>query len=300
MPIIEGVFPALLTTFDENGIFCPARYSRFIDHLYERGVHGLYVCGVTGEGLLMSVEEREQAAEVAVETSRGRGKALVHVGCANTADAVHLTRHAVRIGAAGIGALAPYVGWFDSESLIQHFQAIADAAQDLPALIYYTPHVARSLSDYRTLERLLEIPNVAGVKLTATDPSEFATVIAEYGRKRIVLSGIDELFAGALFMGAHGAVGSFVNVLPDSFVEIFSLARDRRWQEAQAIQNRIIHFIRIVERYPFISALKHVVARQGLNCGNARPPQQQLSPQQVEDMFAALGPVYSTMVNGGS
>jgi N-acetylneuraminate lyase len=295
MTKIEGVYPALLTAFDESGKLDFNAYRRFIGHLYDKGVHGVYVGGVCGEGLLLSLEEREAAAKIAIDASRSRGRAIIHVGCATTTDAVRLARHAAKNGAAAVGCLAPYAGQFGIDSLILHFRAVADAAQPLPALLYYFPKMAPSLATYDMVERLLEIPNVIGMKFTASDTSEFATAMFECGQTRTLLSGIDDMFAAALMMGASGAIGSFVNVVPDWFVDIYELAREQRWEEARQVQSRLVRLIRIVEQYPFISALKHLAASQGFSCGEARLPHQPLSRAQKTELREALAPLLPSL-----
>lgn len=284
----QGVYPAILTAFDADGGFDPVHFEELIDRLYSRGVQGLYVCGFSGEGLMMSPEERERVAEVAVAASRRRGHAIVHVGCGNTADTVRLARHAAKIGASGVGALAPYTGQYGEEALVEHFTAVLEAARPLPAMIYYTPSVAPSLSTYAVLDRLLNIPGIAGVKFTGTDASEMTCAIFERSGTQTVLSGVDEMFLASLLMGAQGAISSFANLVPAWFVEIYTLAQEGRWQEAREVQSRMIRVIRIVERYPFLSALKTILRWQGMDCGEPRRPHRRLTAEQQREICAAV------------
>ncbi len=292
MDYLRGVYPAVLTAFDELGKFAPGPYEAYIDHLYAKGIHGLYVCGVSGEGLMMSPEERERVAEVAVAASRGRGHAVIHVGCGNTADAVRLARHASRIGASAVGCLAPYTGSFGLDSLIAHYTAVAEAAHPLPTLIYYTPQVAPSLGSYAVLECLLDLPGIAGVKFTGTDASELACAIFERSGKQTVLTGVDEMFLAALLMGAHGGIGSFVNLVPELFLEIYRLACAGCWEQAKPVQRRMIQVIRIVERFPFLSALKNVVRWQGFDLGEPRQPHARLTAEQQRELRDLLSSVF--------
>jgi dihydrodipicolinate synthase/N-acetylneuraminate lyase len=289
MPVFfEGVYAAILTPFDANGHFHQAAYERLMDHLYNSGVHGLYCCGVSGEGLMMSVAERQAVAEAAVAGLRKRGKVLVHVGSGNTEDSAALARHAARIGADGVGCLAPYTNNYGIEALVDHFAAVAEAARPLPTLVYYTPAIAPSLNHYAQLERLLDLPLIAGVKFTGTDASELAYAICERGERQTVLSGVDENFAPALLMGAHGAIGSFVNVAPDLFAEIYALARKGEWERAREVQRQIVKIVRVTERYPFLSALKNTVTWQGCECGEPRRPQPALSAEEKAELRGRL------------
>jgi dihydrodipicolinate synthase/N-acetylneuraminate lyase len=284
----RGVFAAILTPFDAEGRFQPSACERLVDHLYSAGIHGLYCCGVCGEGLMMSVAERQAVAEVVVAASRNRGKVLVHVGAGNTEDAVALARHAARTGADGVGCLAPYTGEYGMDALIDHFSAVAEAARPLPTLLYYTPGIAPSLRNYGQLERLLDLPSIAGVKFTCTDASEFAYAVYERSARQTVLSGVDENFVPALLMGAHGAIGSFVNVVPELFAQIYDLARRGEWERAREIQKQIVRVVRVTEQYPFLSALKNIVAWQGCECGEPRAPHRALSADARAELRAGL------------
>lgn len=288
MSLFEGVYPAVLTPFDSSGAFNPRAYGGLIDHFFEVGVHGLYVCGVSGEGLMMSPEEREHVAEFAMAASKGRGKVLVHVGCGNTRNSKRLARHAAKIKADGVSCLAPYTDKYGIESLVRHYSRVAEAAHPLPMLVYYTPQVSPSLNTYVALERLLNLECVAGVKFTGTDAADFAFVMYERSAQQTVFSGVDEMFLAALLMGAHGAVGSMVNVVPELFVRIYGLAKEGKWLEANESQRHVMRFIRAVEGFPFLSALKCIVSWQGYECGEPREPQLSLTPEQRAELRRSL------------
>jgi len=80
-----------------------------VDHLLAQGVDGFYLCGSTGEGIYMSVQEREQVAETVLEQVKKRVPVIVHVGAVATRDSVRLARHARQVGAAGVSSILPPV-----------------------------------------------------------------------------------------------------------------------------------------------------------------------------------------------
>src|SRR5512140_1516543 len=92
----HGILPAIITPLDQEGHFAPAAFERLLERVYAAGVHGVYVCGQTGEGPQLDVEDRKRAAEVAVRCSPPGKLVIVHAGAPRTAEAVELVKHASR------------------------------------------------------------------------------------------------------------------------------------------------------------------------------------------------------------
>ena len=96
---LSGIMPAIASPCDEKDVFQEDKFSALAEHLYKQGVNGLYVCGGTGDGYNMTLEERKRAVEIAIGLSPPyNGKVIVHVGSLNTRDAVHLAEHAAAAG----------------------------------------------------------------------------------------------------------------------------------------------------------------------------------------------------------
>ncbi|MFN0168139.1 MAG: dihydrodipicolinate synthase family protein [Bryobacteraceae bacterium] len=288
MTRFEGIYPATLTPFDANGNFDAAVYERFICHLYDQGSSGQFVCGVMGEGLLMTAGERETVAETAIRVSRGKGKVLVHVGSGSTAESVRLARHAVRAGADGVSSLAPHSAPFGPAAIESHFRAIAEAAQPLPFLIYYNPAAAPCLNSYAVLERLLDLPGIAGVKFSGINAEDLAYVILQRAQRQNVLTGVDEMLLATQMMGAHGAIAALANVMPRLFVEVRRLAREGNPRDALPLQRRVIEVARLLEPYPFMAAVKALSSRDGMDLGNPRPPHLPLTEDQRTELLAGF------------
>lgn len=103
----HGIFPAVVTPFDEHENFAPAAFEQLIERLYAAGIDGLYVNGHTGEGFQQPVEQRKRVAEVALHSTPKGKSVILHVGAGRTADAVELARHAATIGVQAISSLLP-------------------------------------------------------------------------------------------------------------------------------------------------------------------------------------------------
>ncbi|MCU0502910.1 MAG: dihydrodipicolinate synthase family protein, partial [Anaerolineae bacterium] len=106
----HGAWPALITPATAEGEVNYGVLRELTEYLIGKQIGGLYVCGSTGEGLQLSVEERVRVTDEVMAQVRGRIPIVVHVGAAATRDAVALARHAQRAGAAGFGSVLPTIG----------------------------------------------------------------------------------------------------------------------------------------------------------------------------------------------
>lgn len=108
MKALKGIFPATISPFAEDGRFDAQAMRRIVAYQIDAGVHGLYICGGTGEGLLMKVEERQEALEVVLDEVAGRVAVISHIGAFSTEETIALARHASGTKAAAVAALPPH------------------------------------------------------------------------------------------------------------------------------------------------------------------------------------------------
>ncbi len=272
---LHGVLPALVTPLNGEGQLDEAALEGLLAKLYAAGCHGVYVAGNTGEGLLLSVEFREQLAAAVRQLSPPDRSVVVHIGCLNTNDTLRLARHAASVGVSAISSLPPAGPYGFPEH--KHFYAELAAATNLPLLVYYFPEVAPAIRSYAQLAELCALPHVAGLKFTDFD---FYTLNRIKALGKVVFNGRDEAFACGMLMGADGGIGSFYNIAPRLFVDLYNAAHAADWAQARAIQERINLLISIVLAYPLFPALKRILAWQGLPCGECVEPRLPLSKDQ--------------------
>ena len=105
--MMHGILPAAVTPLDEAGTFAPAVFEQLLERLYGAGVHGVYVCGSTGEGMLQSRQQRQAIVETAMACTPRDRTVIVHVGAASVDEAVALSAHAAKAGAHAISSLPP-------------------------------------------------------------------------------------------------------------------------------------------------------------------------------------------------
>ena len=271
----RGVFPAVVTPFDANGEFAAATLERLLARLYGTGVHGAYVCGQTGEGLLQSVEMRQRVAEVAVKSSSKEKVVIIHVGATRLPEAIQLAHHAARIGASAVSSLPP-AGHYNFKEVRSYYQQLAEVSE-LPLLVYYFPEASQTVASLDQILDLCEIPNVAGLKFTDFDLYKLHQI---HLSGKVIFNGRDEVFAAGMLMGADGGIGTFYNLVPELVLRIYESARNSKWDEARRAQDQVNELIRITLRFPVFSAVKTMLKWQGFDCGQCLAPRQNLTPEQ--------------------
>jgi N-acetylneuraminate lyase len=284
MKLIQGILPAAVTPLDEDGRFAPTVFERLLERLHGAGVHGVYVCGTTGEGMLQPPGQRQSIVETAVaSTPRGR-HVVVHVGAASLEEALALSSHAAKAGAHAISSLPPLSGQFGFPEVLRYYEALARAS-DLPLVVYYFPDLSPSISSTEQLETLCGLPNVLGVKFTDFDLYRMSLLTRP---ERCIFNGRDEVLAAGLLMGADGGIGTFYNLVPELFVGIYTAAQAGRWEEARLAQRRVNELIRITLGYPLFPAVKQILAWSGLDCGTCLPPRAPLTLEQQRSLQKSL------------
>jgi N-acetylneuraminate lyase len=261
----------MITPFDEDGDVDVSALEKLITRLIGQGASGLYINGSTGEGPLMTPDERRLVAERTLAIVAGQIPVIVHVGGGRPADDIELARHAGGIGVAGISSVPPIYYPYPPESVFEHFRCIAAAA----AVPFYGYHLtgqsARPLSMTQYVECLMEIPTAAGIKYTGQNPVDIALLKQLSEGKLMVFSGADECYLGNLAQGAEAAIGSFYNIFLPEWQAIDDLATSGKWAEARHRMGVAAHAVMAIRDFG-VDLAKYLLAKQGLNVGAARHP----------------------------
>ena len=280
----HGAWPALITPATAEGEVNYRVLRELVETLIGKQIGGLYVCGSTGEGLQLSVEERVRVTDEVMTQVRGRIPIVVHVGANATRDAVALARHAREAGAAGIGSVLPTVG-AGLESTTLHYQAIAAAAPDLPFFPYLFGGQTDAVSLMIELRR--RIPNAAGAKYTGPSMFELKRLIdlglAEGDEGWTLFSGMDEQCVYAAMSGAPANIGSTLNPMPGPYREIRRRFEGGDLAGANDLQLRVNRVTALLIDAGFMGALRESMRMLGFDCGEPRLP---LLPLAVEKRAA--------------
>ena len=282
---IEGVIPALASPCDENDRFLEDRFVNLISHLYSQGIHGVYVCGATGDGYNMRLDERKRAAELAVEISRDEdGLAILHIGCYNTRDAVELAEHAAKIEADAVASIPPVNR--PLEQVINYYTDVARAAQ-LPMFIYQVPVLSHLHLTVEEMLRLLDIDGIVGMKYT--EWNLHITKRLMMARPDItILNGFDEVFCLSLINGAHGGVGSSYNLFPVLYLKMYNAVKAGDITRAMELQNLFLSFVEIWHKYGYRAIFEHLMRCKGYGDHVFRRPWDTIDPELLRNIQPEL------------
>ena len=276
----NGVIPAMITSFHKNESINKESIRKTINYLISEKVDGLYITGSTGETFLMSQEEKKQAIEIIVEEVNGRVPVIAHIGSIGTKITTELGQYAEKVGVDALSALPPFYYGFSNDEIFNYYKDISNSTS-LPITVYNISHA--NLMDLDMLKRLASIKNVKGVKYTAPTHFNFSKIKKEIGESFKIYSGMDEMALSGLISGADGIIGSFYNLMPELFVEIYKQVKNNNINEAKKIQekiNIIILFALKKSGYPFIKmGLKWL----NIDSGYVRRPFNSIIDSEIEN-----------------
>ncbi|MBN8595987.1 MAG: dihydrodipicolinate synthase family protein [Anaerolineae bacterium] len=269
MTTFKGIYPALVTPSDAAGGVSVPALEALVDYLLAKNIDGLYIGGTTGEGIYMSVPDRQLLAEVVLKRVNGRIPVIVHVAAVAFADAQALARHAAAHGAQGFASIMPPM-YNSAASVIAYYQALAASVPELPFFSYIlNPHI-----DPVTVMRALQqsVPNLIGAKYTGPNMYEMRQIMDLNDGKWVVFAGMDEQCVYGAMMGVDGAIGSTLNFMPGAYRAIQQAVARGDMSAAQSMQLRANRVTAAMIEVGFNGALREVLRLIGIECGDPRLP----------------------------
>jgi N-acetylneuraminate lyase len=284
----QGAWPALLTPATEDGGVHEAVLRDLTDYLIDKGIGGLYLCGSTGEGVFMSVEERKQVTEVVMDQAQDRVPIIVHVGCVATRHSIALARHARERGVDGVASILPPFRRSPEETIL-HYERIAATAFDLP----FYPYLFGGETDALSLmqELLDRIPNIGGAKYTGSDMYELGALVDLKDDGWTIFSGMDQQCVFAAMSGSPANIGSTLNVMPGLYRALRSAYEQGGLARANGLQRRVNRVTRVLQQFGFMGALFEATRYLGFDCGRPRLPHAPFPPDRRDAFHRALDAV---------
>lgn len=291
----KGIFTALVTPMDEKLEVDHDSLARLVGHQIACGIHGFYVGGSTGEGFILTSEERKKVLETVVEAAKGRAVVISHVGSVSTMESMSLARHAEEAGADAISAVVPFYYKVGLQEIQEHYTSIMSASR-LPMIVYHYPGATGVQLSLDFYEEMARNPQCLGVKFTSMNLFEMQQIRSRCGDDFLIWNGHDEVLAGGLLLGADGAIGSTFNMMPDPFLRMYEVKAAGKWDTVRELQVKTNAVIAHMLDYDVIPYEKRMLYLQGIIANPAaRQPLKQFSAeQQAEiDRFYAISDILS-------
>lgn len=288
----EGLIAASFTPMHDDGTVNLDAVGPLADLLHRNGVRGAFVCGSTGEGVSLTVEERKALAAQWVAVAPEGFRVIVHVGHTSVPTCRELASHAESVGAHATAAMPPFYFRPSTVEELASFCAEVAAAQAIPFYYYHIPALTGvTVPVAELLERAANcIPNLAGVKFTSPDLADYALARAACNERFDMLYGVDEMLLAALAVGARGAVGSTYNFAAPLYTRIAGAFDTGDLETARALQTKSAQLVRILRAAArsFLSAAKAVMGMVGVECGQVRTPLPPISGEERKALQQTL------------
>lgn len=293
MEKIKGLIDAPFTPFHEDGSLNLAPIPEYAALLARNGLKGVFINGSSGEGYMLTEEERMQLAEAWMAAVPKDFKVIVHVGSTSVMSSRRLAEHAQKIGAWGIGAMAtPFPKIGNIEQLCRYCEEIASAAPELPFYYYHIPAFNGAfLSMYDFLKAVDgRIPNFAGIKYTFESLYEYNRCRRYQNGKFDMLHGQDETILPCLAMGgAQGGIGGTTNYNGRCLTGILEAWEKGDLEKARQLQDFAQDVIDVICNFRGnIVGGKRIMKLIGLDLGPNRVPFMSVTDEEEQELRRQL------------
>ena len=255
----EGILSALMTPFDKNGKLDENVLRKYVRHNIDRmKVDGLYVGGSTGEGLLMSKEERMAVFEITKEEVAGKIPLIAHVGTLNLNEACEMAQKAEELGYDLISSVTPYYYPFSFADISKYYNTILEATTKTPIVIYFLPTLSNNSISLDDFGKLFENERVMGIKYTSADLFLLERLIQKFPTK-MMWAGFDELLIAYASYGLRSAIGSTYNIEAPLARKVLNALDAKDMQEALKVQHDMNDVISTLLKVGIYPALKECI-----------------------------------------
>ena len=272
---LTGIFTPNIVPLDGSGEINEPELRRYVDWLIERGVHGLYPNGSTGEFTRFTAEERRRIVEIMVDQAAGRVPTLAGAAEANVRETIKACEHYHAIGVRAVAIVSPFYYQLSAAGVYAYFKEIADNSP-IDVTLYNIPMFASPI-DVPTVKRLAEeCPRVIGIKDSSGDLPNMMRMIAAVRRVRpefSFLTGWDAALMPMLLIGCDGGTNATSGIVPEITRKLYDLTMAGRLDEARDLQYRLLTlFDSMIYSAEFPEGFRAALRLRGIDAGIGRQP----------------------------
>ena len=294
----EGVYPAMLTPFNEEGDVNETVLRQLVDWLIDEGVNGLFPLGSAGEFIHMDFDEKTRIIEIVSEQAEGRVPVTPGTTDSCASNSIKLTGKAHEFGCAAVVISPPYYIPVSQEQIEEHYEQIFTAFPDYPVILYNIPLFSTPI-DYDVVKRLSRYHNVVGMKDSSgsmVDFMHYMDKIRLVGSNLNMMIGREEMLYAALAVGATGTMCGTAGIVPEIMIRIYNAWQNGDLEKAMKLQMDVLQLIRAMFALPFPLGFKAALEIRGFKMGASKRPlsdadqyNYQKVESRIEKIFSQLG-----------
>ncbi len=284
---------ATYTPFRKNGEINFDLIPAYAAYLSKNNISGIFVGGTTGEGVSLSIEERNHLIEVWMIHGGDDFQVIAHVGHNALPEAQRLSADAVSRGVDAIAAMAPTYYKGNMDGLIDYYAELSAAAPQTPLFYYHIPAMTgQNIVVHEFLEKTCDrVPMLKGVKFTHEDLMDYYLSTYAAGGAYEMMFGRDEILLAGLSLGAKTAVGSTFNYMAPVYHEIAACYDKGDMDGARTTQKKSMDAVRILRRHGGMACGKLLMTLTGIDMGPCRAPLTQFNDTEIKAIQNELGQI---------
>lgn len=271
---IEGIYTPTLVPLDRRGEINETELRRYVSWLIDRGVHGLYPNGSSGEFTRFTAEERRRIGTIVCEVARGRVPVLAGAAEANIKETLGACEYYAGLGARAVAIVSPFYYRLAPDAVYAYFAEIARESP-IDVTLYNIPMFASPIT-VDTVRRLAEFPRICGIKDSTGDVSFMMRMISAVRPLRpdfSFLTGWEAVLAPMIMIGCDGGTNASSNAVPEVTRKIYELAKAGSYTEAMQWQYRLLRlFDAMLDKFEFPDGFKYATELRGFDFGPTRRP----------------------------
>ncbi|MGI6536891.1 MAG: dihydrodipicolinate synthase family protein [Caldicoprobacterales bacterium] len=283
----EGIMPAFITPLSSDNVTVNESAARkLVEHELSLGADGFYICGATGEGLVMQKEERKRLCEIVIDQVKGRKPVISHIAAMDLTTSIELARHAEKAGVDCVASIPPFYFKYDNKDIINYYKEL-DKAVNIPIMVYYHP-AAKADMKAELIADIFKLEHVTAVKWSSNNYYEMLRLKDMTHGEMNVINGPDEMLICGLAAGADGGIGSTYNVMTAEYKKLYGYFRLGNIEEARRMQYKVNRVTSVITSYNTIPVIKLALQHLGFEVGDATYPMPKYSPEERKQIIKNL------------
>jgi 4-hydroxy-tetrahydrodipicolinate synthase len=285
MKSIYGIVPPVVTPFDNQGKIETKLLRQDLDFLiHKEKVHGVAVCGSTGEGHTLNMDETRQITKIAVEVANEEIPVITGIIADSTRAVIERGKAVADLGVAALQITPVHYLFRPHDEAMQSFFAEISESIGLPVIIYNV--VPWTYLSPELLTKIIK--GVIGVNQSAGDLKMLADLLKQLKDRGVIMSAVDALLYPSFLLGAHGAIAAILTAVPQLCIQLWEAVKSEDHVKALDLHHKLLSIWNAILDDNLPANVKYAMELQGRAAGYPRSPMPPSSEAQQARIRKAL------------